>query len=256
MRATLLLMTAAAFAQQRPTFEVLSLKHAGDINSNITRDQGPATRPTNLRPLQFTPASVSCRVPLRTILMEAYQLKAYQIQAPEWTQTEVYEINARMSDGTSRETAQLMLRSALEDRLGMKARLEDKDTAIFRLVQIPGPDKLQKADVENQSSFRIGNNQFGGPAIPISLLANALTQAAGRPVIDETGRKGLFKLELHWESAGMTAGDGAGAGGPMRIGGDPGILAAIKDFGLKLEPAKKNMPFLTIDKINKEPTEN
>jgi uncharacterized protein (TIGR03435 family) len=252
MRFTLLLIAAAAVAQpSRPTFDVLSLKHAGDLQSNIVHEEG-RTR-TNMRPLQLTPASVSCRIPLRNILMEAYQLKTYQIQAPEWIQTEVYEINARMADGTSRETAQLMLRTALEDRLGMKARLEDKETAIFRLVMVPATDKLQKADTERQSSFRIGGNAFGGPAIPIAILANALTQAAGRPVIDETGREGLYKLELHWEAAPMTPGD---SGGSMRIGADPGILSAIKDFGLKLEPAKKNMPFLTIDKVNKEPTEN
>ena len=252
MRFTLLLIVATALAQpSRPTFDVLSFKHAGDLQSNIVHEDG-RTR-TNLRPFQFTPASVSCRAPLRNFLMEAYQLKQYQIQAPEWAQTEVYEINAKMPDGTSRETAQLMLRSALEDRLGMKARLEDKEVAIFRLVVVPGTDKLQKADTDRQSSFRIGGSAFGGPAIPIAILANALTQAAGRPVIDETGREGLYKLELHWESAAPTPGDG---GGSMRIGQDPGILAAIKDFGLKLEPTKKNMPFLTIDKINKEPTEN
>jgi len=253
MRFTLLLITATALAQpSRPTFDVLSFKHVGDFQSNIVREEG-RTR-NNMRPFQFTPASVSCRVLLRNILMEAYQLKTYQIQAPEWAQTEVYEINGRMPDGTSRETAQLMLRSALEDRLGMKARLEDKEISIFRLVVVPGSDKLQKADTDRQSMIRIGGNAFGGPAIPIAILANGLTQAAGRPVIDETGRAGLYKLELHWEPAPMTPGDGDG--GSLRIGTDPGILSSIKDFGLKLEPAKKSMPFLTIDKINKEPTEN
>jgi uncharacterized protein (TIGR03435 family) len=161
----------------------------------------------------------------------------YQIQAPEWVQTEVYEINAKMPDGTSRETAQLLLRSALEDRLGMKARLEEKEIAIFRLVVVPGTNKLQKADTDRMSSFRIGGNVFGGPALPISILANSLTQAAGRPVIDETGKEGLYKLELQWEPA-------------------PAADGAIKDFGLKLEPAKRTMPFLTIEKISKEPTEN
>jgi uncharacterized protein (TIGR03435 family) len=246
MRATLLLMTAAAFAQQRHTFEVLSLKHAGDVQSNSSGRGWSA-----MRPFQFTPSSVSGRQRLMDILMEAYQLKPYQIQTPEWADSEVYEINARMPEGTSRETAQFMLRSALEDRLGMKARLEDKEIAIFRLVVIPGTDKLQKADSDHRSSFRIGANQFGGSAIPMSLLVNALTQAAGRSVIDETGREGLYKLELQWEQAPADSG-----GGNMRVGIESGILSAIKDIGLKLEPAKKTMPFLTIDKINKEPTEN
>jgi uncharacterized protein (TIGR03435 family) len=228
---------------------VLSLKHAGDMSSNHVIEGGRGR--TTLRPFQFTPSSVSCRTNLRGILMEAYQLKTYQIQAPEWTQTEVYEINAKMPDGTSRETAELMLRNSLEDRLGMKARLEDKEIAIFRLLMIPGTDKLQKADTERQSSFRVGGNAFGGSAIRMSILANALSQAAGRPVIDETGKEGLYKLELHWESEPPDAG-----GGSARIGVEPGILGVIKDFGLKLEPAKRTMPHLTIEKISKEPAEN
>ena len=250
MRFSLLVITATALAQSHPTFDVLSLKHAGDIHSNIVREEGRSR--SSLRPIQFTPSSVSCRAPLRNILMEAYQLKIYQIQAPEWTQTEVYEINAKMPDGTSKETARLMLQTALEDRLGMKVRLEDKETAVFRLLVIPGTDKLHKAEGDRQSSFRIGGNQFGGPAIPIAILAATLTQAAGRPVIDETGRAGLYKLELHWEAT--PAGDSGSDS--MRISTDPGVLSAIKDVGLKHEPAKRTLPFLTVEKVSKDATEN
>jgi uncharacterized protein (TIGR03435 family) len=252
MRQIILLIAGAAFAQQRPTFDVVSIKHVGDLQSSIVRD-GNMSR-SSMRPFQFTPGSVSCRMTLRNILLQAYQLAPYQIQGPEWMQSEVYEISARMTDGTSKDTARLMLQSALEDRMGMKAVLAEKELAIFRLVVIPGTNKLEKVDTpaDGRTGFRIGTNLLESAAMTMSGLAGSLTQAAGKPVIDETGREGFYKVSLHWDADPIPADHT----GPISIGSDPGILSAIKDLGLKLEPAKKNMPFLTVEKMSKEPTEN
>ncbi len=197
---------------------------------------------------------MSGRNTLRSILLQAYQLAPYQIQGPEWMNSEVYEISAKMPDGTSKETARLMLQAALEDRLGMKAVLAEKELAIFRLVVIPGTNKLEKVDTPSGggASFRIGTNLLESAAMTMSGLAGSLTQAAGKPVIDETGREGFYKVSLHWDADPIPADHT----GPIRIGTDPGILSAIKDLGLKLEPARKSMPFLTVEKMSKEPTEN
>ena len=260
MRPLILLIAAAAFAQQRPTFDVLSVKHVGDMQSNIIREGG-GTR-TNLRGFQYTPGSLSCRTTLRNIVMEAYQLQTYQIQAPDWTQSEVYEIGARMPDGTSKDTARLMLQSALEDRMGLKVRLEQKEVAILNLVVIPGSDKLQKVDApaDGAANFRAGMNLSGSnslesEAMTMASLATNLTRAAGKPVIDETGREGFYKVSLHWEAAAMPTPE-AGGVIVLRPGTDPGMLSAIKVLGLKLEPARKTMASLTIEKVNRDPTEN
>jgi uncharacterized protein (TIGR03435 family) len=252
MRPLILLITATALAQpSRPTFDVLSVKHVGDMQSNMIRE-GNMTRST-MRPFQYTPGSFSAKNTLRNILQNAYQLASYQIQGPEWMQTEVYEISAKMPDGTSKETARLMLQSGLEDRLGMKVRLEEKELSIFRMVVIPGTNKLEKVETPTGGNgVRFGMNMLESAAMPMAGLAGSLTQAAGKPVIDETGREGFYKVSLHWEAEPIPADHT----GPIRIGTDPGILGAIKDLGLKLEQAKKSMPFLTVEKVSKEPTEN
>jgi uncharacterized protein (TIGR03435 family) len=88
--------------------------------------------------------------------------------------------------------------------------------------------------------------------MPLSALASHLSQSAGRPVLDETGRKGMYKIKLQWNAEPPTAAPGA----VVRVGTDVGILGALSQAGLKLEPAKRMMDWLIIEKVEKEPTEN
>ncbi len=53
MRQLILLIASAAFAQQRPTFDVLSIKHVGDMQSNMVQEGN--MRRSNMRAFQFTP---------------------------------------------------------------------------------------------------------------------------------------------------------------------------------------------------------
>ena len=92
--------------------------------------------------------------------------------------------------------------------------------------------------------------------MPLRVLADTLSRAAGKPVIDQTGLAGMYKVRLHWNS---DADFGGGAGGPAMVRSldtDSGILSAISQIGLKLEPRKKMFDLLVIEKVLKEPTEN
>jgi len=247
-------LAACSFAQQAPApaFEVASFKHVGDQQSNSIQ-VGPGSFRSNVRPFQYTPGTVSCRQPLISILTEAFQVKSFQIQGPDWLGQEVYELKANMPEATEKEAARLMIQKMLADRIGLQVRREQKEFPVFLLVAIPGTNKLEEvADAPKQYGFRMGMDSLEAtPAMPLSALAGNLTRAAGRPVLDETGKKGYYKVKLQWNAEAPRA-----EGGVVHLGADSGIISALPQIGLKLEPAKRMMDHLIIEKVSKEPTEN
>jgi uncharacterized protein (TIGR03435 family) len=253
MRNVVLLFAAVTAAAQTPAFDVVSVKHVGDQQSNSVQ-VGPGSFRTSMRPFKYTPGTVSCRTTLMSMLTEAYQVKQFQIQGPGWLDQEVYELNANMPEGTSKEAARLMLQKMLADRFGMSMKRDQKEFPVMLLKEIPGTNRLEEV-VPTPPSFgySMGMDHLEAkPGMPLSALANHLSQSAGRPVLDETGRKGMYKIKLQWNAEPPSAAPGA----VIRLGTDSGILSALSQVGLRLEPAKRMMDWLIIENVGKEPTEN
>jgi uncharacterized protein (TIGR03435 family) len=89
----------------------------------------------------------------------------------------------------------------------------------------------------------------------VTLLQGALAQAGlektdfnGRPVVDKTGLKGLFDIELQFTP------DTLGPGPSDACG--PSLFTALEEqLGLKLESAEGNVEVVVIDSVTK-PSEN
>jgi uncharacterized protein (TIGR03435 family) len=231
---------------------VVSLKHVGDVQANMIQEGNG--RRTDYRPFRYSGGSVSAKQPLMRILAEAFDLKTFQIHGPGWLDQEVYVIDARMPEGTSRETAHQMLQTMLADRMGLQARRESKEYQVFVLMTIPGSNKLQEiTPAPTRFSYRTGTDYLQGePGMPISSLLFALSQAAGRPVLDESGLKGFYKVSLHWNAEPFRPEPGA----VVHMGTDPALLTALPQIGLKVEPMKRTLDSLVIEKLVKEPSEN
>jgi len=94
-------------------------------------------------------------------------------------------------------------------------------------------------------------------------IADMLTNQLGRPVIDKTGLTGKYDYELEFApepGQGMIRmgppgppGDSSGATDPSGL---PGIITAVQQLGLKLEPSKNQVEMLIIEKAEKVPVEN
>jgi uncharacterized protein (TIGR03435 family) len=110
--------------------------------------------------------------------------------------------------------------------------------------------KLQEIPKPELYSYRFGPGAATGttrfyaePAMPIAPFAAMLRSPAGRPVLDQTGLAGFYKIDVEWNR-------------------DPqernfsGVLATLPKLGLKLEPQKKIYDVLIVDKASKEPTAN
>jgi uncharacterized protein (TIGR03435 family) len=119
--------------ESRPSFDVVSIK------PNRTNQGIPL--------VVFQPGGrlVAANVDVRQIILVAFGLENIQlVNAPDWTVTERFAIEARTADAIPTDTIRLMLRSMLTDRFGFVAHLERREVPMFALTMArsdrrPGP---------------------------------------------------------------------------------------------------------------------
>ncbi len=95
------------------------------------------------------------------------------------------------------------------------------------------------------------HSSFGGRGVSLDLLATSLPTMTGmatipRPVVNQTGLKGLYDFALHWNwSSDPETGDTAAS-----------FRGALKDqLGLELKPTHASVDILVIDQVER-PSEN
>jgi len=307
--AALLAAGASAQSEAVPEFEVASIKPAPPPTANMIRVQmhgGPGSDDPGRLDWQ--------NVSLRNMLTNAFNLKEYQLQGPDWLNTERFDVSAKIPANTTREQFRLMLQKLLADRFKMTFHHETKEHAAYALTVAKGGPKLKESDPNDTSGFapmampgRGGDIQMraaapppppppgaarggGGPGpggpLPgrggmmrmmpghfeakkttVDGLVNMLSNLTGKPVVDETGLKGIYDFTLDYspesaEGPTMMAPPPAG-GGEVRMpsASEPGSGATIysavqQQLGLKLEPKKLPLDHVVIDRMEKIPTEN
>jgi uncharacterized protein (TIGR03435 family) len=242
-----LALVAAAglvLAQQPPKFEVASIKPNKSADNNGTwryDDHGTFTGEN---------------IPVKFLIMTAFKLKESQLSSlPAWTDSEKYDIEAKVEGKTSQEQIVAMLQDLLADRFNFKYHRAKKTMAVYSLVQTKGGIKATgAADGPCPNDAICGawfarRNQIEGTRITMSQLADALTFQLDRIVVDKTGLRKTFDIKLTWSpdpDPGEKSDDGDGAS----------IFTAVQEqLGLKLEAAKAPVDILIVDRIER-PSEN
>src|SRR5580698_6627109 len=102
------------------SFDAASVKPGPPANTGrFTITGGPGTSdPTFLR---YT------NIPLKRVLMLAYDVKYWQIAGPDWLNTLRFDISARIPEGATREQSLAMTRNLLAERFQMSVHRESKD---------------------------------------------------------------------------------------------------------------------------------
>jgi uncharacterized protein (TIGR03435 family) len=247
------LLAAAALAQ--PAFEVASIKPNAANDNRVMIGMAPGGR--------FTATGVN----LRILIMQAFNVRDHQITGlPGWALADRYDVNAKAEGGVDRipqDQFRLMLQALLKDRFQLKFHNETKEMQVYDLVVGKDGHKLKPntAGGENQQMMRMGRGQLSATGITVAGLAQQLTSALGRTVIDKTGLTGQFDFTLEFTPEAAHGGmpglpppppgtiTGTDAGGPT-------IFTAVQEqLGLKLESGKGPVPLLVVDSVSK-PTEN
>jgi uncharacterized protein (TIGR03435 family) len=265
--AGLALLTAEAVFGQTPAaapaFEVASVKPAppptpGSINVRTGGDPGMVDYKN---------------VSLRTLIALAYRMKEYQISGPEWIETARFDILAKVPPNAPKGQIPLMLQNLLAERFKLTVHREQKVMPVYAMVVGKNGLKVKPLEGEPEASmsnsFSPKGRAFSGQ-MTLAGLAAALSQMLDRPVVDLTGIKGTYDIDLEWvpdehESSALTkmrimggqAGGGGEAHGETSDPNGQSIFGALQEkLGLRLEGRKSPVDILVVDGVERVPTEN
>ena len=227
--------------QVEPAFQVTSVKAN---RSGARAVGGPGDRFSSG---QFH----TTNIPLRLLIRQSFQL--YQpdeiVGGPSWLDTERWDIAGKTESPTA--TMLPMIRSLLRDRFKLATHFEKRELPVYALVIARsdggvGPALRPTAEPPN---FRQGVGSLTGRA-SINVLVNTLSSATERHVVDRTGLRGTYEMNVHWTPANLPAGVVPDAPN------SPSLFTAVQEqLGLKLEATTAPVDVLVIDKVEKPATD-
>jgi uncharacterized protein (TIGR03435 family) len=187
------------------------------------------------------------------ILQSAYGLSALQITGPAWIESDRFDIEAESPQGVPDSAMMPMLQSLLKDRFHLTAHSETKEMPVYDLIAAKDGLKISAFDAEHplKTPPRNGAASMIIGVFSMSQLADAVTSAAGRPVLNKTGLDGRYACALTFSPLSAQTTKDTADTGPLDI-----FAAMQQQLGLKLEPAKEPLEILVVDHAERVPTEN
>jgi len=228
----------------------------------VSRGQSPAAQPAfatatvKRHPANNGPPSISpygtghftaTNAPLEFLMELAFAVDQNQIfGAPDWIYSERYDIDAKAEPGVSLTYEQVKprLERLLRQRLKLASHREQKQLDGYELAIAPGGPKLRRSiGAAGTGSVSPGGMRF--PTISMSVFAPILATPVGKPVVDKTGLKGNYDIDLKYSPTGNANANA------------PSIFAALQDqLGLLLQPRKVAVDTLVIDHVERQPAQN
>jgi uncharacterized protein (TIGR03435 family) len=212
---------------------------------------------------------------LAELIMAAYDVRFRRIvDGPEWIRSDRFDIVAMAPAGFDPDDTHAMIRQLLEDRFGLVVRREVRRTPTYTLgwpgrsrkpgvrLRTPSPD-CEKAEAARRRAGDGGLPRcqslsgFGAGSIhikrsPMSAFIVVLGEAVGREVIDKTGLRGLYDIELTFtpEPGSKVPFD------PPPGADDRSVFIAVRDqLGLELEPSATELDVLAIERVARPMTD-
>ncbi len=255
----------AACALQAQSFDAATIRPAAPEGPfSVVMRGGPGTS----EPGRF----VVQNMPLRAIIVRAYDVADFRLDGPAWLGTERFNIEATVPAGATKEQFPVMLRNLLAERFRVTTHEEERPAPAFALVIDKGGLRMKESPVtgdgERAGSPSIGKDgvviippglkgfwvNFAGGRIVMqghqersADLASSLGQQLGEPVIDETGLTARYDFRLEFappRTHGQADDDGQS------------IFSAVKELGLRLEARKIPAKMIVVDHAEKTPTAN
>ena len=200
------------------------------------------------------------------LIEEAYGVSEDVISGgPGWVSSDLFDVVARVPDGTSTATANLMLQNLLAARFSLEVQSGMNPVPRY-VLSIGKGSKLRPSDGTGDSGCK-AQPQTGPPPTDLASQPNIevtchnLTTAAiatnlhqmangylDHDVIDSTKLEGAWDFDIEWTSRGALAAKGAD--------GISIFDAVDKQLGLKLQVQNIPQPSLAIANVNRKPTPN
>jgi uncharacterized protein (TIGR03435 family) len=246
-----------------PEFEAVSIRPAATFHT-VEMAGTSARLPAPWKPCEYLRNRVTCRMPLYGFLREAFQVREFEIKAPQWTKEDMFDLQATMPLDTPKETARLMLQNALKERFGLEYHLARRITPVYALVPTQDGPKLTEPDPEHpqtrtydtpggpvKTNQILSAGRYFSASTPLDVFAQNLRSVAhlDRPVINETGLAGKYVIDMKWKSSADPE--------EVLYVVDTGILRATEQqLGLKVVKKDALRDYLSIDQAKRTPSEN
>jgi uncharacterized protein (TIGR03435 family) len=247
---------AAPAPASAPAFDVAS------VRQNTTADQHTHSSIYN----SWTNSKFTAtNVPLKMLLEFCYDVpQSRLLGGPAWIDSTTFDIEAKSDSSVDEQMASLppeqakqqkreMVRSLLADRFKLATHTETRTMPVYALVVAKGGAKLKPDTKGNYVGTGRNTITVRGGDNSIAILADKLSEEAGRMVVDKTGITGQYDIVLRWTPEDQPA--------PMLNGqpdpnAPPGFFTAIQEqLGLKLESSQGTVPVQVIDHVEM-PSEN
>jgi uncharacterized protein (TIGR03435 family) len=277
-------LVSLALGQKLPEFEVASLKPSA-ANADMRVNLG----------YHIDGSLVTCsHVSLKELVRMAYDVKDYQIVAPEWTATDRYDLAAKLPEGSKPDQIRDMVKSLLADRFHMKLHKDTKEFPVYALVvgkngpQLKESAPLEAADAPARpatnitasggpegvsvnlgegASFTFADNKVEGKRLTMPRFAEMLGRFVDRPVVDMTGLPGAYDFTLKvsdedFNAMRIRSAISAGVVLPpqamrlLEISSGDSLASGLQGLGLKLDPRKAPLEVVVVDQADKTPTAN
>ena len=264
----LLVLLAVCCSAQQLSFDAASIKPCPTQPPNrldIHPPGGPGTSDPGRIHYEWTS--------LKRLLMNAYDVKDFQISGPDWLASTRFDVQATMSPGTTKAQFREMLQNLLTERFKITLHHETKDLPMYSLIVAKGGPKLDTTHRVDNYGFPAAAPQQGARMMELGMKDRGRLVAyqqttqdladhlglVGRPVIDSTGLTAKYDFTLTFSLEGLgiappppgTGASGADSDAP------PDIFSALESqLGLKLQSKKGPVDLIVIDHIEKEPTAN
>ena len=253
-------------------------KHAFDVATVKPSPQGSHVR-IAMSPANFAATDMT----VCDLIKFAYGIKSDDqiVDAPGWLKTEHFDIQGKGSEADfatyhslgfekGMYVPRLLVQSLLEDRFGLKVKVETRDLPAYALVvdkhgikmkevtpdPFPAPGQRPPQGAHLPMFARTGQNEITATAWGMTQFAETLSQypdVGNRPVIDETGLTGHYDFVL----SGVAIASPFGNESPMGAQtAEVSIFAALpQQLGLKLVPVKAPIEVLIIGHVE-QPSPN
>jgi uncharacterized protein (TIGR03435 family) len=202
---------------------------------------------------------------LHDLVRDAYDVKDYQVEGPDWTATDRYNITAKVAPAVTREQRRVMEQNLLAERFHLAVHREPKEMQVYALsvgrsglkMEPVAPDPAREGKPHGVIRFH-GVGHIEAVTVSFSLFADVISHFVDHPVVDRTGVSGdfSFKVDFDMDPAALKFSGLAGPKPPTRTEDLPSIFTAVQTLGLRLEPKKEPMDIIVIDHADKIPTEN
>jgi uncharacterized protein (TIGR03435 family) len=253
-----LLAIVPVFAQQQqPKFDVADV-HVSPTARGFGQNFGGVLREGHY---------VNRDATMLNLIQSAYGVSDDNISGgPGWMALDLFDVVAKVPDGTTAASANLMLQSLLAERFGLAVTRGTRPVPRYVLTIGKGGSKLKSASGSGNPSCQQVQQPTAPPPDPASTpnikvacrnltpaaIADNLRQMAGgyldHDVVDSTKLEGTWDFDLEWTGRGVLALKGAD--------GISVFDAVDKQLGLKLELQNVPMESFVVERVNRKPTPN